>query len=69
MIDFASYKTLHLDKQSSKKSGARTDPNIIPVQVLEKDGMPSTPELYLFPNTIPGFSLRRKRWSKYRLIL
>ena len=64
MIDFTSYKTLHLEKQSSKKSNNRADPDKVLVNVLNQDGNPLAPELYMFPTTIPGFSFRRKRWSK-----
>jgi len=33
------------------------------VKRMDDDDPPQAPDIYLFPPTIPGFSLRRKVWS------
>lgn len=69
MVDFASYKTLHLNKQGSKKGANRRDNEPILASTLHSVHPPLAPEIYLFPLKITGFSLRRKRWSKWSYIL
>ncbi|KAK1706643.1 hypothetical protein BDP67DRAFT_547794 [Colletotrichum lupini] len=57
MIDFETYKSLHPNNQYMNKK------KLIPEPGLPTDGSePHVPEIYLFPNLVPGFDLRRKKW-------
>ncbi|KAI4941244.1 hypothetical protein J4E91_010821 [Alternaria rosae] len=64
----ASHTKLHLDKQKAKRiqdpifSGASKDRTPLFVEDMDDDEPPRAPDIYLFPPTIPGFSLRRKVW-------
>ncbi|KAI8721315.1 AAA domain-containing protein [Fusarium sp. LHS14.1] len=59
MVDFNTYKELHPYSKYSKQE-----------DVLSKseeyspkgDQSPQSPEMYLFPTTVPGLDLRRKKW-------
>ncbi|KAH5758126.1 hypothetical protein HBI17_069400 [Parastagonospora nodorum] len=69
VIDNKSYKKLHVDAQKSRQSqeflaasGNRQTTPLF-VKEMDKDEPPSAPNIYLFPPTIPGFSLRRKLWT------
>ncbi|KAF2108844.1 P-loop containing nucleoside triphosphate hydrolase protein [Lophiotrema nucula] len=64
MIDFASYKTLHLDQQGTRRTltMAPRDQEPILIENAKTGQLPSAPELYMFPPTIFGFSFRRKNW-------
>jgi hypothetical protein len=33
-------------------------------EVMALDEPPSAPEIYIFPNTIPGYDLKSKKWGK-----
>lgn len=62
MIDFETYKELHPKNQYSTMNSHLLDK----VTTLPTDGSePRAPEIYLFPPRIPGFDLRRKKWSEY----
>ncbi|KAH0432665.1 AAA family ATPase [Colletotrichum camelliae] len=58
MIDYDTYTSLHpLNRYAPSATEKATEPT------LPKDGSePRAPEIYLFPNLVPGFDLRRKKW-------
>ncbi|KAK0372974.1 hypothetical protein CLIM01_09660 [Colletotrichum limetticola] len=57
MIDFETYKSLHPNNQYTNLV------NVVLETGLPTDGSePHIPEIYLFPNLVPGFDLRRKKW-------
>ncbi|KXH56318.1 hypothetical protein CNYM01_00198 [Colletotrichum nymphaeae SA-01] len=57
MIDFETYKSFHPYNQYTNNGKFPSEPG------LPKDGSePHVPEIYLFPNLVPGFDLRRKKW-------
>ncbi|PLB34979.1 ATP-binding protein [Aspergillus candidus] len=58
MIDFSTYKQLH---PSESKTLLKKRDEILPER-MNVDEPPSAPELFLFPSTIIGFNLRRKKW-------
>ncbi|PLN81396.1 P-loop containing nucleoside triphosphate hydrolase protein [Aspergillus taichungensis] len=58
MIDFPTYKQLH---PSDPKVSLEKHKEI-PPERMDRDEPPSAPELFLFPSTIIGFNLRRKKW-------
>lgn len=61
MIDFDTYQELHpLNKYHA---GWRNAPYVL-TNLPTDDSEPKAPEIYLFPPLIPGFDLRRKKWSK-----
>ncbi|KAF3806905.1 putative 26S proteasome regulatory subunit-like [Colletotrichum gloeosporioides] len=58
MIDYDTYTSLHpVNSYAMKATKAVAEPG------LPADGSePRAPEIYLFPNMVPGFDLRRKTW-------
>lgn len=62
MIDFPTYKQLHPSDPKTVLLGNCEE--ILPEQ-MDLDEPPSAPELFLFPSTIIGFNLRRKKWGKF----
>lgn len=67
MIDFHTYEQLHSDSNSFKKSYPTIDdPKIkhMSPEVVAFDSPPPIPDLYVFPNTIPAYNLRSKKWGK-----
>ncbi|KAK7460276.1 hypothetical protein Landi51_00524 [Colletotrichum acutatum] len=57
MIDFETYTSFHPHNQYTNKD------KLVPEPGLPTDGSePRLPEIYLFPNLVPGFDLRRKKW-------
>lgn len=65
MVDFASYKKLHAE--SSKKASRNYGQGMkrMPLAFMEQPKPPTDDLLYIFPPTITGYNLRRKRWRKY----
>ncbi|CAN9260087.1 unnamed protein product [Alternaria alternata] len=69
VIDNKSYKKLHLDGQKSKRDqdpaslGISNERKPLFVEETNNKEPPQAPDIYLFPPTIPGFSLRRKLWA------
>ncbi|RYO05647.1 hypothetical protein AA0119_g3167 [Alternaria tenuissima] len=67
VIDNESYKKLHLEKEKSKRNqepipGISNNRKLLFAEAMNDDEPPQAPYIYLFPPTIPGFSLRRKEW-------
>ncbi|KAF4783930.1 hypothetical protein HER10_EVM0001924 [Colletotrichum scovillei] len=57
MIDFETYTSFHPQNQYTNKD------KLVPEPGLPTNGSePRLPEIYLFPNLVPGFDLRRKKW-------
>ncbi|PYI06177.1 P-loop containing nucleoside triphosphate hydrolase protein [Aspergillus sclerotiicarbonarius CBS 121057] len=60
MIDFPTYLQLHADdKKRTTTLDVRQE--MSPEQ-MDLDEPPSSPELFLFPSTVVGYNLRRKKW-------
>lgn len=59
MIDFEAYTSFHPYNQYTNKEKAVPEPGL-----PTDDSEPHVPEIYLFPNLVPGFDLRRKKWGK-----
>ncbi|CAI0648973.1 unnamed protein product, partial [Colletotrichum noveboracense] len=58
MIDYDTYTSLH-----PTNSYAMKVTEVVAEPGLPADGSePHAPEIYLFPNMVPGFDLRRKKW-------
>jgi hypothetical protein len=51
--------------QDTKYLGVGKDRTPLFVEEMDDDEPPQAPDIYLFPPTIHGFSLRRKLWSMY----
>lgn len=67
MIDFHTYEQLHSDSNSFKKSYPTIDdPNVkrMDAEVMASDSPPPVPDLYVFPNTVPAYNLRSKKWGE-----
>jgi hypothetical protein len=66
MIDFASYKTLHLENQVSKGIAQNHDnesTRTVHSSEMNIDDIHSGSVIYLFLPTISGFSSRYKAWD------
>ncbi len=68
MVDFETYRQLHENSGHFKM----TYPSIdgakslrMDLEMIKSDDPPLAPDIYVFPNTIPGYNLRSKTWSKY----
>jgi hypothetical protein len=62
MIDFNTYTELHpINQYMGMYASAPAKETSLPADGSE----PKAPEIYLFPRLVPGFDLRRKKWSKY----
>ncbi|KAL3467065.1 P-loop containing nucleoside triphosphate hydrolase protein [Aspergillus heterothallicus] len=60
IIDLETYKLLHTSEQNVTEPNTKRK-SISPL-ALWFDEPPSAPEIYLFPPTVPGYSLGSKRW-------
>ena len=60
MVDFHTYKQLHPNKHTYYKIHDYLDP-----AATASDEPPPAPSIYVFPNKIPGYNLRSKKWGKY----
>lgn len=68
MIDFHTYAQLHSDSHTFKKTySSIDDPKVkhMDPEAMASDDPPLKPDLYVFPNTIPAYNLRSKKWGKY----
>ncbi|GCB27380.1 ATPase family AAA domain-containing protein 3 [Aspergillus awamori] len=61
MIDFPTYLQLHPPEGQNSKI-LREPGEEIPPERMEIDEPPSSPEIFLFPSTVVGYNLRRKKW-------
>ncbi|PVH76181.1 AAA family ATPase [Cadophora sp. DSE1049] len=65
VVDFQTYQQLHSSSANFKQRYSsleaqlceRMDPGI-----MASEDPPSAPDIYIFPNTIPGYDLRSKKW-------
>ncbi|KAI0892764.1 AAA family ATPase [Annulohypoxylon nitens] len=65
MVDFETYQQLHSSSNTFKLSYPRIkDENFerMNPDIMASDKPPSAPDIYVFPNTIPGYNLRSKKW-------
>ncbi|XXH01512.1 hypothetical protein Hte_007872 [Hypoxylon texense] len=65
MIDFLTYRQLHSDSPFFTKKYLSNNPlsrNYMDEGTMRNDEPPPAPEIYLFPDTLPGFNLRTKKW-------
>lgn len=63
MIDFNTYQELHPGNKYTTVIGSK-DARLGDYLTATEDAL-NEPNIYLFPAMIPGFDLRRKKWSKY----
>lgn len=59
MVDFSTYQQLHSHTRTIRESHDYLDP-----AVMASDEPPAAPSIYVFPNKIPGYNLRSKKWGK-----
>ena len=60
MVDLSTYKKLHPDPIKLFQNTPANRVEMLP-ESLTKDTPPSEPDLLLFPSTINGYNLRRKK--------
>lgn len=69
MVDISTYRQLHADSAIFRRkpttdntpNRANMDP-----EVMIRDEPPSAPEIFVFPDKIPGYNLRTKRWRMFK---
>ncbi|KAK5991937.1 ATPase family AAA domain-containing 3B-like protein [Cladobotryum mycophilum] len=66
MVDYMTYKQIHTQTTVIINTMHSTDMNS---EFMKRDEPPSEPEIYVFPNTIIGFDLRRKKWEDLQVDL
>lgn len=64
MVDFHTYQQLHPCMRTSRESHDCLDS-----AAMASDEPPAAPSIYVFPNMIPGYNLRSKKWGKYLIIM
>lgn len=67
MVDFHTYEQLHSDSNNFKKSYPTIDdPNVrrMDSDIMKSEDPPPAPDLYVFPNSIPAYNLRSKKWGE-----
>ncbi|KAI1146887.1 P-loop containing nucleoside triphosphate hydrolase protein [Nemania diffusa] len=57
VVDFHTYKQLHHDSHKFKLLYPHMDP-----ERLDLNDPPESPDIYVFPRTIPGYDLHSKKW-------
>lgn len=65
MVDFETYRQLHSSSSAFKMSYPIIDEEEhqrMDADTMKSDKPPSAPDIYVFPNTIPGYNLRSKKW-------
>ncbi len=69
-MDFQTYQQLHYSSVNFKVTYPSIDDHEcqrMDPEVMASDLPPSAPEIYIFPNTIPGYDLRSKKWGELLL--
>ncbi|KAI6086339.1 P-loop containing nucleoside triphosphate hydrolase protein [Hypoxylon rubiginosum] len=61
MVDYLTYTQLHPGSTSITRL-LSSNRNYMDENTMRNDSPPSAPEIYLFPDTIPGYNLRTKKW-------
>lgn len=67
MVDFQTYRQLHSDTASFKRSFLAKDEastKFLSDERMEDDKPPTEPEIYVFPDTIIGYNLHTKKWGE-----
>ncbi|KAH7397602.1 AAA family ATPase [Cadophora sp. MPI-SDFR-AT-0126] len=65
VIDFETYRQLHSSSSNFKMlypSIDAQDCEHMTPEMMASEHPPSAPDIYIFPNTIPGYDLRSKKW-------
>lgn len=66
MVDFHTYRQLHSDLPSFKRSFNPKDDSereYLSDEKMDCDEPPGEPEIYVFPETIIGYNLHKKKWG------
>lgn len=71
MVDFQIYKELHSDSfkfqlmyEEEEEEEDSEDRRKISAEDMESETPPPRPSIYVFPNTVPGYNLRSKKWGR-----
>lgn len=57
------------DSDHSDDGDADENAHKISAEAMASDTPPSDPYIYLFPDTVPGYNLRSKKWGRYFVIM
>lgn len=69
MVDFKTYRQLHRDDSHLKHTFSGMNDSMCDRMKPEQMALaepPPAPDIYVFPNEIPGYDLKKKKWGKYR---
>lgn len=72
MVDFHTYRQLHSDTWTFKQMYSSIDNQNVQrmeASVFEAVEPPPSPEISVFPDTIPAYNLRNKKWGKLIFLL
>lgn len=73
MVDFQIYKELHSDSfkfqllygdEDDDEDNDDSDRRKMSSEEMESETPPPSPDIYVFPDTVPGYNLRSKKWGK-----
>jgi hypothetical protein len=67
MVDFQTYRQMHSDLQSFKRTypGIDNPKDLMDKDIMDNEDPPSEPDIYLFPHTVIGYNLRSKKWGEF----
>ncbi|KAK8087324.1 hypothetical protein PG994_002298 [Apiospora phragmitis] len=68
MVDYKTYQRLHSSlvmtpARFSKTNRSAEDSERLSSEVMENDTPPPSPDIYVFPDTIPGYNIHTKKWA------
>ena len=69
MVDFQTYKQLYSDSKAFKKAYPFIDNTInerMEDSISDAEEPPTSPEIYVFPDSIPAYNIRSKKWGMYK---
>ncbi|KAK7977186.1 hypothetical protein PG988_004676 [Apiospora saccharicola] len=68
MIDYKMYQQLHSSSVTfmsrlPRPNRSEDEPERLGSEVMENDSPPPSPDIYVFPDTIPGYNIHTKKWG------
>ena len=67
MIDFHEYQRMQNESPTFKPAHPNMDDlhyELMDSEMMQADEPPIGPHIYIFPDTVPGYNLRNKKWGE-----
>jgi len=67
MVDFQTYSQLHSDSPGFKKwfpTSGSSEREYLSQEKMDDDTPPPEPDIYVFPDSIYGYNLHKKKWGE-----